>query len=77
MKPWDLFHKVISKEFDVRKDLKFEMTCMSPLDWGEGIAVHTNKGIIHILGDGTIIDKHNILNDKGVNNNGVDTSNGN
>ncbi|EML6324777.1 hypothetical protein QCQ60_005106 [Bacillus cereus] len=59
-KSWDVFHNEISPRIKATEGLEFKMTCYTPKDW-DGVGVDTNKGMIHILSDGTVVDENNIL----------------
>ncbi|MEK4605458.1 hypothetical protein MHH42_30990 [Bacillus sp. FSL L8-0099] len=62
-KPWEVFHNEISPRIKEVEGLEFKMTCYTPKDW-DGVGVNTNKGMIHILSDGTVIDENNLLGER-------------
>jgi len=60
-KAWDIFRKEISPQIDATEGLQFKMTAYSNKDWKNGLCIVTNKGDIHILGDGTVVDEKKLL----------------
>lgn len=60
-KVWDIFRKEISPQIHATEGLTFKMTAYSNKDWENGLCIVTNKGDIHILGDGTVIDENKLL----------------
>ncbi|HHT7008506.1 hypothetical protein [Bacillus cereus group sp. BfR-BA-01328] len=60
-KAWNVFHEKVSKMIDKTEGLEFRMTSHSEKDWDHGVCAVTNKGMIHILGDGTIVDDKGLL----------------
>ncbi|EOO44143.1 hypothetical protein [Bacillus cereus] len=61
--PWEVFYNEISPRIKEVEGLEFKMTCYTPRDW-DGVGVDTNKGMIHILSDGTVIDENNLLGER-------------
>jgi hypothetical protein len=59
---WEVMDKVVrprAKELDVMG--KYDGTIYSTEDWDDGVALETQRGIIHVKGTGEIIDEKNIL----------------
>lgn len=57
---WDVMNKVVLAR---TKYLGVEtvMTIHSNKDWDNGVALQTEKGDIHVLGTGEIVDENNVL----------------
>ncbi|MGH4123269.1 MAG: hypothetical protein ACREV6_10130 [Clostridium sp.] len=63
-KAWFVFHNEVVPQIrilDEKGMLKFESTTYSDKDWDNGVCVVTNKGEIHILEDGKVVDDGNLL----------------
>lgn len=60
---WDIIHTVVGprlKEVGIKIEFPYG-TIMSVLDWDNGVAMHTPKGTVHVLGDGRIVDTDDVL----------------
>lgn len=57
---WDVMQKIV---FPRTKYLKIEtfMTIHSTEDWDNGVALQTEKGVVHVKGTGEIVDRDNAL----------------
>ncbi|UGO50630.1 hypothetical protein PQE68_gp039 [Bacillus phage vB_BanS_Sophrita] len=57
---WDIMNKVVLTR---TKYLKIEtfMTIHSTEDWDNGVGLQTEKGTIHVLGTGEIVDENDVL----------------
>jgi hypothetical protein len=57
---WDVMNKIIIPRVE-KKNIRMGMTIHSTLDWDKGVALDTEKGIIHVLGTGEVVDDKNVL----------------
>jgi hypothetical protein len=57
---WDVMNKIIIPKLETR-GVHMGMTIHSNLDWDKGVAITTEKGIIHVLSTGEIVDDQNVL----------------
>ena len=57
---WFIAYNIIDKIKSI-DGLEFKYTAYSILDWKNGVCICTNKEDIHVLDDGSIVDKFNLL----------------
>jgi hypothetical protein len=58
---WGVMNNVVWKKA-IGLGHKNAMTIYSSKDWINGVALSTKDGIIHVLGNGEIVDENNVLN---------------
>jgi hypothetical protein len=61
-KAWEVMNEIVNpKIMKPELDVEVGSTIRSNKDWDNGVALVTNKGLIHVLGNGEIIDENNVL----------------